>query len=62
MKGVEYIVDDNGKPKAVVIDLKKHGALWEDFQDLLVSNARKNEPSKSLAEIEARLRRQGKIK
>lgn len=61
MKGVQYVVDDRGKAKAVLIDLKKYGRLWEDFQDLLVSHARRKEPRYFLAEVEARLRKIGKI-
>ena len=61
MKGVQYVVDDRGKAKAVLIDLEKFGQLWEDFQDLLVSQARRKEPRHSLAQVEARLRKIGKI-
>jgi len=61
MKGVQYLVDENGRAKAVVIDLKKHGSLWEDFQDLLISQQRANEPSVSLEKVEERLRRSGKL-
>jgi hypothetical protein len=62
MKGVEYVVDEKGQPRAVLIDLKKHGALWEDFQDVLVSRARRKEPGESLEEVEARLTKAGKLK
>jgi hypothetical protein len=62
MKGVRYVVDDKGQPQAVLIDLKKHGALWEDFQDLLVSRARRKEPRESLEEVEERLAKAGKLK
>jgi PHD/YefM family antitoxin component YafN of YafNO toxin-antitoxin module len=55
MRGVQYVVDDQGHPKAVLIDLKKYGKLWEDFQDLLVSRERLREPRESLEEVEARL-------
>ncbi len=61
MKGVQYVVDNKGNAKAVLIDLKKFGELWEDFQDLLVSRARRKERRFSLAEVEARLRKIGKI-
>jgi hypothetical protein len=61
MKGVQYIVDDRGKPKAVLIDLKRFGRLREDFQDLLVSQARRKEPRYCLPEVETRLRKIGKI-
>lgn len=62
MKGIRYVVDGKGTAKAVLIDLKKHGRLWEDFHDLLVSKARRTEPRESLDAVEARLRNAGKIK
>ncbi|MFH1573982.1 MAG: hypothetical protein ABIG68_08350 [Acidobacteriota bacterium] len=31
MKGVQFPVDENGKKSAVLIDLKRHSGLWEDF-------------------------------
>ena len=34
MKGVQFLVDDEGNKTAVLIDLKKHARLWEDFRDL----------------------------
>jgi hypothetical protein len=57
MKGVQYVVDEKGQPRAVLIDLKQHGTLWEDFQDILVSRERRKEPRESLADVEAKLRR-----
>jgi hypothetical protein len=57
MKGVEYFFDKNGEPKAVLIDLKKYGELWEDFQDLLVAEQRRHEPRESLEEVKARLQK-----
>ena len=62
MRGVQYVIDDTGKPRAVLIDLKKCGSLWEDFQDILLSRARRNEPRESLSEVEARLRQLRKVK
>lgn len=44
LKGVQYLVDSTGKRTAVVISLEEWGELWEDFYDVLVSEARKNEP------------------
>jgi hypothetical protein len=58
MKGVEYVIDKKGEARAVLIDLKTHGRLWEDFQDLLVSHARRDEPRKPWTEIRSRLRRE----
>jgi hypothetical protein len=31
LKGIEFVIDDDGRKKAVLIDLKKHRAIWEDF-------------------------------
>ena len=44
MKGVQFVVDDSGKKKAVLIDLGELGELWEDIYDVLVSESRKHEP------------------
>lgn len=44
MRGVNYLIDESGKKTAVMIDLRAWGKLWEDFQDVLVSESRKNEP------------------
>jgi hypothetical protein len=59
MKGIRFLVDDKGEPEAVVLDLKKHGRLWEDFQDLLISQQRLKEPRVSWAGVNARLRKKG---
>ena len=45
MTGIQFITDDRGRKTAAVIDLKKLKALWEDFFDGLVSEARRNEKS-----------------
>jgi hypothetical protein len=43
MEGISYVVDENNQRKAVVIDLEKHGQLWEDFCDNLMADATKDE-------------------
>lgn len=60
MKGVEFFFDERGRPKAVMIDLKKNAELWEDFRDLMVVAERRHEPRVSLEEVEARIRKRGK--
>ena len=45
MIGIRYLTDEKGRKVAVQIDLKKHGTLWEDFRDALVSTARRKEKS-----------------
>jgi hypothetical protein len=55
MKGVKYVVDDKGEKTAVIIDLKKYGELWEDFQDALTARLRANEPRETLDSVKKRL-------
>lgn len=57
MRGVNYIVDDTGKRKAVMIDLGDWGKLWEDFQDVIISESRKNEPTIPFDSLKADLER-----
>jgi hypothetical protein len=57
MGGISFVVDERGKKRSVLIDLDKHGELWEDFYDALVVRSRKGEPRESLAEVEKRLRK-----
>ena len=45
MTGIRFVTDDKGRRVAVQIDLKKHGAIWEDFWDGLVSESRRKEKS-----------------
>ena len=60
MKGIDFIVDENGKHK-VVIDLEEYGEIWEDIYDSLLIEARKNDPRETLEEVNERLRRSGKL-
>jgi hypothetical protein len=55
MKGVEFVVDEKGNKKAVVIDLKTHRVLWEDFCDVLRAKERENEPRESLASVKRKI-------
>jgi hypothetical protein len=45
MTGIHFVTDEKGRQVAVQIGLKKHGALWEDFRDGLVSEWRLEESS-----------------
>jgi hypothetical protein len=57
MRGIQYVVNDKGRVSAVLIDLKKRGRLWEDFQDMLLSHARRKERRHTLADVEACVRK-----
>ena len=45
LKGVQFVVNADGKKTAVIISLDEWGELWEDIYDVLVSEARKDEPT-----------------
>jgi hypothetical protein len=55
MKGVEYVIDDKGEKKAVVLDLKIHRDIWEDFCDVLKVKERENDPRESLASVKKKV-------
>ena len=61
MSGIQYMIDARGQKTAVVIDLRRHGDLWEDFCDRLIADPRAREPQLSLAAVRKRLVRQGKL-
>lgn len=60
MEGIQFVVDDNGKKKAVLIDLEKWGDLWEDFYDVLISELRGDEPRVAWDELKSEMMEEGK--
>lgn len=60
MEGIQYIIDDKGKKKAVIIDLNQHGQLWEDLEDSLIANQRAHEPRETLETVKEKLKNGGK--
>ncbi|HMQ77954.1 MAG TPA: hypothetical protein PKE39_00345 [Ignavibacteria bacterium] len=60
MTGINFVINEKGKKSAVVIDLKKHGKLWEDFYDALKVRQRKNEPRETLQMVKDKLKRSTK--
>ena len=61
MEGIHFVVDENGKKTAVLIDLKKYGEIWEDFCDGLTARLREDEPRESIEAVKEKLRGQGKL-
>jgi len=55
MKGIQFVVDDTGKKRAVIINLEEWGELWEDFYDILISESRRGEPTVSWEELKAEM-------
>ncbi|GIW40903.1 MAG: hypothetical protein KatS3mg076_1480 [Candidatus Binatia bacterium] len=62
MKGVRFVVNERGEKTAVVIDLKKHSEVWEDFYDVTVARERQHEPRETLASVKQRLSRRRKLR
>ena len=62
MTGIRFITDAKGRKTAAVIDLKKHSALWEDIQDVLVSRSRRHEKRVPLEKVKASLIASGKLR
>src|ERR1035437_8064923 len=59
--GIQFITDAKGRKTAAVIDLKKHRALWEDIEDVLVSRSRRHEKRIPLEKVKAGLIACGKL-
>jgi len=62
MIGIQYITDEKGRKTGAIIDLKKHRALWEDIEDVLVSRSRQHEKRIPLEKVKADLVKSGKLR
>jgi hypothetical protein len=62
MSGIQFVTDDKGRTVAVQIDVRKHKALWEDIQDVLVSRSRRHEKGISIEKVKADLLRSGRLR
>ena len=60
MHGIQFVTNEQGEKTAVLIDLKKHADLWEDFYDLAVTRKRQHEPRESLESVKKRITGNGK--
>jgi hypothetical protein len=62
MTGIQFVTNDKGRKTAVLIDLKTHGALWEDFWDGLISESRRRKKVFSLDKVRSDLIRRTRIR
>jgi hypothetical protein len=62
MTGIQFLTDEKGRKVAVQIDLRKYGALWEDFYDGLVSERRRKEKGVPFAAVKADLIKRGRLR
>jgi hypothetical protein len=61
MNGIRFVTDEKGRKVAVQIDLKKYGAVLEDFWDGLISESRRKEKGIPLDKIKADLVKRGRL-
>ena len=60
MEGVEFVIDDKGNKKAVLIDLERHSRIWEDFCDTLIAKQRENEPRETFDDVKKMILKRSK--
>jgi len=61
VKGIEYIVDEKGRRKRVVLSYRAFRELMEDFADLRMIEARKGEPTFDLDAVVQELKDAGRL-
>ena len=61
MIGIQYVTDQKGERVAVQLDLRLHADLWEEIEDVLVSESRRDEESISLEQVEAKHLKRDKL-
>jgi len=62
MEGIQFVVDDNGKKAAVLIDLARHGELWADIYSHLLAEERASDKRLPYETVRRRLVRSGKLR
>ena len=62
MTGIQFVTDAKGSKVAVQINLKRYGAVLEDFWDGLISESRRNEKGTPLETIKADLVKRGRLR
>jgi hypothetical protein len=55
MSGIRFVTDEKGRKVAVQIDLKKYGAVLEDFWDGLLSESRRRDKRSPKSRLGRRL-------
>ena len=62
MTGIHFVTDEKGRKLAVQIDLKRYGAVLEDFWDGLISESRRKEKGIPLEKIKTDLIKRGRLR
>ena len=62
MSGIQFVTDEKGRKVAVQIDLKKYGAILEDFWDGLISDSRRKGKGIPFETVKADLVKRGRLR
>jgi hypothetical protein len=62
MEGIQFVTNDKGEKVAVLIDLARHGEMWEDIYDQLLAEERANDKRLPYDTVRRRLVRSGKLR
>ncbi len=62
MEGIQFVTNDKGEKVAVLIDLARHGEIWEDIYDQLLAEERANDKRVPYETVRRRLVRSGKLR
>jgi hypothetical protein len=62
LKGVQFVSDAGGQRTGVLIDLRRHRALWEDVYDALLADSRKGEPRADWDDVKRRLQSRRRVR
>ena len=57
----QFIVDESGVKKAIILPMEDYEELLEDIHDLAIIAERKDEPTKSFEDLKKRLKADGLI-
>lgn len=61
MKEIDYIIDENGNKKAMIIPVADYEEIMEDIEDIVIAYQRKEEKKKSFKEIKENLNKKGLV-
>ncbi len=55
----QYIIDEKGQKRAVILPIEEYEELLEDLHDLAIIAERRDEPTVNFDEVKDRLKRDG---
>ena len=59
MKALEYITDESGNKKALIIPIREFEDIIEDIEDIITAYQRKDEKKVSLEKVKKNLKSKG---